>query len=70
MIYLLDHLPPHVHVFVADGEVVINLNCRNEELGIREVYGLKVREVRKALEIVKIYRDLLCKMWREIHGDF
>jgi len=70
MIYLHDHLPAHVHVFVAGGEVVINLNCRGGELEIREVYKLKAREVRKALEVVTEHRELLCSMWRQIHGDF
>jgi hypothetical protein len=69
-IYLHDHLPAHVHVFVRGGEVIINLDCLGGEPEIRNVYRASVREARKALDVVIEHRELLCNMWKDIHGEF
>jgi hypothetical protein len=68
VIYLNDHPPPHAHVFVRGNEVVIDLNCELSEPEVRDVYRMKPREVRDALRIVTTHRELLCSMWKEIHG--
>jgi hypothetical protein len=68
VIYTHDHAPPHVHVFIRGNEVVVDLNCKIGEPEVRDVYRMKLREVRDALKIVTTHRELLCNMWREIHG--
>jgi hypothetical protein len=37
MIYMDDHEPSHVHVFNAEGEVVIDLGTETVDPSIREV---------------------------------
>lgn len=69
MIYLHDHFPAHVHVFIGGNEAVIDLNCRKVDPEIRDVYRLKPRQTRSALAIVTEHRDLLCEMWEQIHGN-
>jgi hypothetical protein len=62
MIYTHDHLPRHVHVFDGQGEVIINL----EDLSIREVRGMRARDVRRALELVAQNQEVLVAKWDEI----
>jgi hypothetical protein len=68
MIYTDDHVPSHVHVFNAEGEVVIHLGTETEAPSIREVNGMRRRHVRVALEIVTDNQALLIDIWRRIHG--
>jgi hypothetical protein len=70
LIYFEDHVPAHVHVFSGGNETIINLNCRDGEPEIRDIYRMKPREVRQALHTVTKHREHLCKMWKEICGDF
>jgi len=58
------HHYPHVHVWKAGGEVVINL----EPVSIVSVEGMKKKEATKAVAIVEANRDFLLTRWREIHG--
>ena len=69
MIYLHDHFPAHVHVFLRGDEVIIDLNCRGEEPGLRDVFRMKARDARNVLALVNKHRELLCSMWKEIHGN-
>jgi hypothetical protein len=68
-IYTDDHLPPHVHVFARDCELVVNLNCPEKYVSVRENDGFKNREVRDIMTIVQANRPQLCEAWKEIHGD-
>ena len=52
MIYNDDHLPMHVHVFKAEGEVIINLGDATTPPWVRRNINMKVRTERRALEIV------------------
>ena len=62
MIYTHDHEPMHVHIFRGEGEVVINIAT----VEVREVRGLKAREVRVAQEIVAAHQEFLISQWQLI----
>jgi hypothetical protein len=64
MVYTDDHLPAHVHVWKAGGEVVINL----DDASIREINDMGRRDVRRAVEVVKANQELFRRRWRGIHG--
>ena len=68
VIYTNDHPPPHVHVFNADGEAIINLGDEDTLPSLREVIGMKKKDVRKAFAIILNHRDFLLEEWRRIHG--
>jgi len=70
VIYLRDHLPPHVHVFTGNCEAIINLHCPKGDPDIRESFYCKPKEVKGALEVVSEHQQILCAMWKEIHGNF
>jgi len=65
MIFTNDHHPPHVHVFKAGTEAMINL----VPVRIRENCRMPKKNLRKAVEIVASNQELLRQAWREIHGD-
>lgn len=68
MIYTNDHAPRHVHVFRAEGEVLINLGAESTAPSVRENVGMGKRDERRALEIVGENQGLLIAEWRRIHG--
>ena len=63
-----DHLPRHVHVFKGDGECVINLVGEGGNPELREFYGMKRKEVAKAIRIVANNQEKLIEAWNQIHG--
>ena len=64
MIYTQDHLPAHVHIWRAGGEIIINIAL----LEIIQVEGMSRRDSAKAVEIVEANREYLLERWHEIHG--
>ncbi len=62
MIYTHDHLPMHVHVFRGGAEVLISI----ETIAMREVRGMKTKDVRAAQEIVAANQELLMSEWNRI----
>lgn len=64
MIYTDDHLPAHVHVWKAEGEVVVNL----DDAFVREINDMGRGDVRRAVEIVEANQESFRRRWREIHG--
>jgi len=70
VIYLRDHLPPHVHVFAHGCEAVIELQCPEGAPEIREFYRFKSRQLRGVLDVVTTHQEQLCAMWKVIHGKF
>ena len=68
IIWTNDHEPMHVHVFKAEGELVINLGNGKAEISIRENYGMRNTDLRRALSLISRNHDLLLEKWREIHG--
>jgi hypothetical protein len=69
VIYPNDHLPHHVHVFKASGEVIIQLGSETDPAFIDRVYGsISDREIREALQIVQRNQVKLLSAWKSIHG--
>jgi hypothetical protein len=68
-IFTHDHRPPHVHVFARGCEVVLKLNCDEEDISIRENKRFKAKEVREIVDIVQTHQRLLCRIWEELHGN-
>ena len=64
-----DHLPPHIHVFLSGTEVVFNLGISNNVPFIRELRGMHVRNIRRALEITCENNDVFLREWKKIHGE-
>jgi Domain of unknown function (DUF4160) len=64
-----DHLPPHVHVFLAGTEVVLNLGIDKNTPLIRELRGMQDRNIRRALEITVENNELFLAEWWRIHGE-
>ena len=66
LLSLDDHAPPHVHCFVGDGEIVVELE---PAVAVREEHGrLTVAERRRVLALVRARRGRLLRRWRRIHG--
>jgi hypothetical protein len=68
MIYTNDHPPAHVHVFKAEGEVIITLGDEQTPPQVRENISMSRRDERKALIIVGTHQDDFITEWRRIHG--
>jgi hypothetical protein len=64
-IFTNDHSPAHVHVFKASAELILNL----APVSIRDNYRMSKADVRKAIDIVSDYQQVLLQAWSEIHGD-
>jgi hypothetical protein len=67
VIWYGDHEPPHVHVFKANEEAVINLGNADTAPSLREVY-MRARDVRRALRIVYDNQEFLVSEWERING--
>ena len=59
-----EHGPPHVHVFKAEGEAVIQLT----PLTIREIHGMAPGNVLEAVRLVEEHAAALLAAWRKYHG--
>ncbi len=63
-----DHEPPHVHVLHSGEEVVILLGVGIELPRVRENRGMRLRNIRKAMNIVSANNEMFLKEWRKIYG--
>lgn len=63
-----EHDPPHVHVWNADGETVIELATATNPQTIRSVSGMRTNDVAAAFWIVEEHSGYLLDRWREHHG--
>ena len=68
MIYSDDHLPMHVHVFKADGEVIIDLGDATTPPSVRKNTHMKRNEERRALKIIGENQEWLIAAWRRRNG--
>ena len=69
MIYIRDEHPPaHVHVWKAEGEVIIYLGDESELPSVHQVNRMSKKNVRQALAIVEENQEMLLEEWRRIHG--
>lgn len=64
MIYTQDHIPAHVHIWRAGGEIIINI----ASFEIIKVEDMSRRDSAKAVEIVEANHEYLLARWQEIHG--
>ena len=62
-----EHRPPHVHVWNASGEVVIELAREGRPQLIRTVARMRASDVAAAFRIVEEHTDYLLRHWREYH---
>ena len=58
-----------MHVFARGCELVVNLNCAEEYVNVRNNNGFKTSEIRDILTIMEAHKARLCEAWEEIHGD-
>lgn len=62
-----EHAPPHVHVLKSGAEVIINLGDAGRPPEIREVHGMRTRDVLRAYRLVERLNAELIEKWREYH---
>lgn len=67
-IYTEDHLPMHVHIFKAEGELIVNIGDKLADVSIREYRGMRRSDRRLALSLVAENLIVLVEKWKEIHG--
>ena len=63
--YSNEHSPVHVHVTKGDGEAILHLGPPME---VQESFGMKVRELARAVELAEENRGLILKIWNEHHN--
>ncbi len=63
-----EHEPPHVHVWKAGGEVVIELATPRRRQTIRSVTHMRTLDVVKAFRIVEEHVEYLLDRWGDYHG--
>lgn len=63
-----EHGPPHVHVFNAEGEVVILLPIDGGIPRIRSVTSMRKASVVRAFRLVEDHVDFLLREWRALHN--
>jgi len=63
-----EHGPPHVHVWKAGTQVVINLPEGDQVLRIRTVHRMRRLDVVAAVRLVEANVELLLKEWRRHHA--
>ncbi|HEY0100313.1 MAG TPA: DUF4160 domain-containing protein [Pyrinomonadaceae bacterium] len=69
-IYTNDHLPSHVHVFKAEGELIFALGSESEAPRmVKELSPMNPSDARQARVIVKEQQQYLLREWRKIHGN-
>lgn len=64
--YSEEHLPMHVHIQNADGKAKIAID---PEVTLIENTGIKPRDLKRALEITKMYQEEFIKAWKEYHDE-
>ncbi len=56
----------HVHIQNADGKAKISID---PEVTLIENTGIKPRDLKRALEITKMYQEEFIKAWKEYHDE-
>ena len=62
--YASEHLPIHVHIENSDGDAKIALE---PEIKLIENRGIKPRDIKRALDIIKLYREEFIEKLKEFH---
>ncbi|MBV8644887.1 MAG: DUF4160 domain-containing protein [Candidatus Eremiobacteraeota bacterium] len=67
-IYVDDHEPPHVHVVVPGGVVVVLLNERDRNAVARDEWGaISSHDVRRATVVAAEHFETLLEAWIRLH---
>ncbi len=66
VIYPNDHEPPHIHIFRAGAESIINLGIDDQEPVIRDVYRMRNRDIAVAMAVTRANNDRFLKCWKEL----
>lgn len=64
--YSDEHLPIHVHIENGDGKAKVNIEPEIELVSNR---GIKPKDIKKALVLIKTYKEEIIEAWNEYHGD-
>lgn len=64
--YSEEHLPMHVHIQNADGKAKIAIN---PDVVLVENNGIKPHDIKRALEITRMYQNEFINAWEEYHGE-
>jgi hypothetical protein len=64
-----EHGPPHVHVEKGGAEVIIRLEETGGPVELVKVYGMKTRDIVRAVRLVEMWRDDLMAVWEATHGE-
>ena len=67
VIWPRDHPPPHVHVFKAGTEVIIELGIEGEWPSVRETRGMSTRDITSAFDMAILHNKLFMEKWANIH---
>jgi hypothetical protein len=70
VVYTNDHRPAHVHVKDADHEAVLNLNCPDGPVELRENYGFSLSALNRIAKFLQAEINTACDQWGHIHGHF
>lgn len=62
--YADEHLPIHVHIENGDGRAKINI----EPIELVYNKGIKVQDLKKAMNIIEMYKEEIILKWNEFHG--
>jgi uncharacterized protein DUF4160 len=65
--YLNDHRPAHVHVIRNGCEALVNLNCPDGPLEVRENYRFSKPEISKIEDELTECANELCRAGEKIH---
>jgi hypothetical protein len=68
VVFLNDHLPPHVHVIGGDKMAVFEFSFQSDEIGLRESHGLKGVELNRIKAERRRRIAELRTGWERIHG--
>lgn len=64
--YSEEHLPIHIHIQNGDGRAKFNVE---PEIELVENNGLKSKDLKRAKEIVEMYREEIIAEWKKYYGE-
>lgn len=62
--YSDEHRPIHVHVVKGDDDAKIQIE---DEVKLVYNHGLKAKDLKRALELAKMYKEDIINAWNEYH---
>lgn len=62
--YSNEHRPIHVHVAKGEDDAKIEIES---EIKLISNHGLKAKDVKRALDLVRIYKEEIVEVWHQYH---